>query len=254
MGNPEGKVPFVADDGAMRVSFVIPAWNEEVELPETLESLLAAAQDALGPSDAAPGWEVVVVDDASTDRTAEVARAGGARVVAGEWRQISRVRNAGAEAAHGEQLVFIDADTRVDGALLVAAFQAFDAGAAGGGARIRFDAELPLNKRIPALGFLWLFNLAGFAGGCFLFVRRAEFEAVGGFRGDLYASEEVAFAKALKKRGRFVVLREEVVSSARKLVDYSFWEILRAVSGMALRGPWAFKSRKGLDVWYGARR
>ena len=244
----------MADDGAMRVSFVIPAWNEEAELPGTLASLEAAAVAVLGPREAAPGWEVVVVDDASTDRTAELAAAGGARVVAGEWRQISRVRNAGAEAARGAWLVFIDADTRVDAALLGAAFEALDAGAVGGGARIRFDAELPLSKRLPALGFLWLFNLAGLAGGCFLFVRRTDFQAVGGFRGDLYASEEVAFAKALKKRGRFVVLREEAESSARKLVDYSFWEILRAVGGMALRGPWAFKSRKGLDVWYGARR
>src|SRR3954447_22566576 len=83
------------------VSFVIPAYNEEALLPRTLAALTAAAR-ALAES-----FEIVVGDDASTDRTAQVAREHGARVVRVERRQIAAARNAGARAAAGELLVFI---------------------------------------------------------------------------------------------------------------------------------------------------
>lgn len=234
----------------MRVSFVIPAWNEADELPATLAALGAAAREVLEDGE----WEVVVVDDASTDATGELAREAGARVVTGEWRQIARVRNAGAAAARGERLVFIDADTHVDATLLRAAFEALDQGAVGGGARIRFRTRVPLAIRVPAKLFLWLLNACGFVGGCFVFARRADFEAVGGFDETLFASEEIALAKALKKRGRFRVLRATVASSARKLETWSFWEITWMTLRMALRGRRGLETREGLEVWYGERR
>lgn len=234
----------------MQVSFVIPAWNEAAELPETLRTLRAAADAVFGQE----GYEVIVVDDASTDATPEIARAAGARLVQGEWRQISRVRNAGAAEARAERLVFVDADTTVTPELLRGAMQALDDGAVGGGARIRFTAQIPWMVRLPTKLFLATMHGLGYAGGCFLFIQRADFRAVGGFREDLFASEEIALAGALKKRGRFVVLPIDVVSSARKLVTYSTWEIVKMTTAMALRGPGALKSRKGLDVWYGERR
>ena len=234
----------------MQVSFVIPAWNEAAELPATLRALHAAAEAVIGRE----GFEVIVVDDASTDATPDLARAAGVRLVQGECRQISRVRNAGAAAARGDRLVFVDADTTVTPELLRGALQALDADAVGGGARIRFDAQIPWMVRWPTKLFLATMHALGYAGGCFLFMQRADFEAVGGFREDLFASEEIALAAALKKRGRFVVLPIDVVSSARKLVTYSTWEIVSMTTRMVLRGPGALKSRKGLDVWYGERR
>src|SRR5690242_3953856 len=87
----------------LRLSFVVPAHDEAPRLPATLASLHAAAR-ACGVD-----YEIVVVDDASTDATAEVAAANGARVLRVEHRHIAATRNAGAAAATGARLVFVDA-------------------------------------------------------------------------------------------------------------------------------------------------
>src|SRR5207302_2484064 len=100
------------------ISFIIPAHNEEQLLGHTLTALTAAAR-ALGQP-----FEIVVVDDASTDRTAVIARDQGARVVPVEHRQIAATRNAGARAANGEMFVFIDADTVVTERAVAAAVEA----------------------------------------------------------------------------------------------------------------------------------
>ena len=91
----------------MLLSVIVPAFNEELYLPRSLSSLQRAAADC------ECGVELIVVDNASTDRTAETARVSGARVVCEPVRNVARVRNAGAAAAHGEVLVFVDADTIV---------------------------------------------------------------------------------------------------------------------------------------------
>ena len=88
------------------LSFVIPAHDEPPRLPSTLQALHEAAR-ACGVD-----YEIVVVDDASSDGTADVAVAQGARVVRVEHRHIAATRNAGARAAVGDVLVFVDADTR----------------------------------------------------------------------------------------------------------------------------------------------
>ena len=84
------------------ISFIIPAWNEESVLDPTLEALTVVARHLDVPS------EVIVADDSSTDRTAEIARQRGARVVSVQHRQISATRNAGAREAQGDLLIFID--------------------------------------------------------------------------------------------------------------------------------------------------
>ena len=99
-----------------RVSVVVPARDEQAALARTLPALVAA----LGPGD-----ELLVVDDASGDATAEVARAHGARVVpAGPlpegWLGKPNACSVGAAHAHGEVLVFVDADTRLSAGALAA--------------------------------------------------------------------------------------------------------------------------------------
>ncbi len=112
------------------ISFIIPAHNEQRLLGSTLDALLASAK-AVGRA-----FEVIVVNDASTDHTGQIAQEHGARVVPVELRHIAAVRNAGAQQAVGETLIFVDADTLVPQATLRAALQAIDEGAAAGVLRL----------------------------------------------------------------------------------------------------------------------
>jgi glycosyltransferase involved in cell wall biosynthesis len=89
------------------VSFIVPAFNEEALLGATLEALHQAGQ-AIGEP-----YEILVVDDASTDLTADVARHHQARIVSVNCRHIAGTRNAGARVATGQLFIFVDADTIV---------------------------------------------------------------------------------------------------------------------------------------------
>ncbi|MCX7827224.1 MAG: glycosyltransferase, partial [Verrucomicrobiae bacterium] len=103
---------------APQISVIIPAYNEERYLPTTLASLRQAA-DCYRRERGAE-IEIIVADNNSSDRTADVARQCGADAVVREpINQISRARNAGARAARGEWLAFCDADNRVTENLFV---------------------------------------------------------------------------------------------------------------------------------------
>lgn len=239
----------------MRLSVVIPAHNEERHLPRTLRAVLAAG-DALRAQAPAPiaDLEVVVADDSSTDATADVARAHGARVVRTEARQIAAARNAGAAAATGDVLLFVDADTAVTPAAVQAALDALRAGAVGGGAPIRFDGHVPLSARLALEVLLVAFRALRLTGGCFLFCRRDAFDAAGGWDAGVYAGEEIMLATALKKQGRFVIIRERVVTSGRKVRAYGALELLGVVARLALAGRASVRTRDRLDFWYAPRR
>src|SRR5690348_3708734 len=90
----------------MKVSIVVPAYNEEKMLPLSL----GAIRKALEAFDAI-GWqtEVIVCNNNSTDRTAEVSQENGAKVVFEPVNQIARARNRGASEATGDWLIFVDA-------------------------------------------------------------------------------------------------------------------------------------------------
>src|SRR5437660_10217181 len=120
------------------ISVVIPAYNEELELSATIAAIRAAASGAAQPC------EVIVVDDASTDATPEIAAHAGAKVIPINRRQIAAARNAGGCAAQGEYLLFIDADTRIKQAHVTGALAALEAGYAGGSARVAMDGSIPI--------------------------------------------------------------------------------------------------------------
>jgi glycosyltransferase involved in cell wall biosynthesis len=230
------------------ISFVVPAYNEERLLGRTLDSLKAAGE-VLGEP-----FEIIVADDDSNDATARIAAERGAQIVPVKRRQIAATRNAGAAAARGELLLFVDADTVAPAATVRAAVAAMRAGAVGGGANVQFDGRLPLHARVFVRIFLMLYRGAGFAAGCFLFATRQAFEKAGGFDETVFGGEEVFLSWRLRRLGRFVLLREAVITSGRKLRAYSAWELLTAMAKLTPRGLHGVRTRKGLDLWYGPRR
>src|SRR5438128_7193413 len=119
------------------ISFIIPAHNEEHELSKTLAAIRTAASGAAQP------YETIVVDDASTDATPEIASRAGTKVIPINRRQIAAARNAGGRAAEGEYLFFIDADTRIDRAHVGRGIAALEDGYAGGSARVAMDGFVP---------------------------------------------------------------------------------------------------------------
>jgi glycosyltransferase involved in cell wall biosynthesis len=202
----------------------------------------------------AAAYETIVVDDASTDGTAAVARATGARVVSVGFRQIARTRNAGAAAAAGTTFVFVDADTIVPAATVRATLAALQRGVVGGGANVHFDGTLPLWARAFLPVVLTTLRVWRVASGCYVFCSRAAFEAVGGFDERYYAAEEVVFSRALRRIGTVAILRESVTTSGRKLRTHTIRDLVRLVASAARRGHAAVQSREALDLWYGERR
>jgi glycosyltransferase involved in cell wall biosynthesis len=232
------------------VSIVIPAYNEEALLPATLARL----REALAGLPAAA--EVVVCDNNSTDATARIAEAAGARVVFEPVNQISRARNAGAAAARGRHLVFVDADTEVSAGLLRKAFDALESGlACGGGSTIVFEGDRGkllrwLCDRWNALGVR--FRLAA---GSFLFARRDAFLAVGGFSEKVYASEEIWLSRALRRWGRangleFVILQGHPVLTSGRKADWYPGPALLATALLVLFLPFLLRSRRFCWLWY----
>ncbi len=229
------------------ISFIVPAYNEERLIKDTLKSLDSAAT-ALNEA-----YELIVVDDASSDQTAALARSVGARVVSVSHRQIAATRNSGARAAKGDIFIFVDADTLAKESVVKAAVKALRDGAVGGGASFHFDGRLPLYARLVLPSSIWLSRAARLAGGCFLFCTREAFEAVGGFDERYFCAEELVLGKALKRQGRFIVLRESVTTSGRKLRAYPALKLLHVLAAMIWGGQKALMKRQGLDFWYKQR-
>src|SRR5207237_2429641 len=213
------------------ISFIVPAHNEEFELSSTLVAIRAAASDSGKP------YEIIVVDDASTDATAEIAAQAGAKVVRINRRQIAAARNAGARAGLGEYLFFVDADTRISASHVTQAIAALEAGYAGGSARVAIDGVIPPWGRVLLRVFTVLYFGLNLGAGAFLFTMRRNYEAVGGFDEQYFVGEEVYFSLALKKLGRFKVLREPIVTSGRKLRMYSMRRVFVRLSWIAVWRP-----------------
>jgi glycosyltransferase involved in cell wall biosynthesis len=231
-------------------SIIIPAYNEEELLPATLARVaasMAKVQCLVG--------EVIVVDNKSTDRTAEVAAGFAAQVVSEEHRQIARARNAGAAAARGRYLIFVDADTRISPALLRRTLAVLESGrCCGGGTMVVFGGKLTLTLRVMAASWHCMSKLWHWAAGSYVFSRRDAFTDIGGFDERFYASEEIHFSRALNKWGRrnglkMIILDEPAVTSLRKLQWFSWGDLVRLSLRLAVN-PWLLCSREGCPLWY----
>ena len=241
----------------LKISIVIPAFNEE--------KLLSATLAAVGSARAAfstRGWdsEIIVCDNNSTDRTADIARLCGAAVVFEPVNQIGRARNAGAAAATGDWLVFVDADSTPSLGLFADTAAAIATGRVlAGGSTLRTDAPNWWYSFFANLWCCWS-RFAKHMAGSFIFVETAAFREIGGFSNQFFAAEELDLAVRLKRlakqRGQCVVIlhRHPLLTSARKATLYSFSETLRFLVKTVLRPKKMLSNRDACAIWYDGRR
>ena len=237
----------------MKVSIIVPAFNEE----RLLASSLQCIRDAMGIF---PDGELIVCDNNSTDRTAEIARAADARVVFEPVNNISRARNAGAAAATGDWLLFIDADSFPSRELLEDMNDEIAKGRCiAGGSTLAFkDADLA--PRIVLQIWNGVSRAMKWAAGSFMFCETAAFRRAGGFNEELYASEELDLYRRLKRlaredRRRIVILHAHpLLTSDRKARLYGMGEMTRFILRMILAPQRTLRSRDACYSWYDGRR
>jgi glycosyltransferase involved in cell wall biosynthesis len=241
----------------VKASVVVPAFNEE----RLLAGSLAAMREAMHAFEDA-GWasELIVCDNNSSDRTAEIAREAGATVVFEPVNQIARARNAGAARASGDWLVFVDADSYPDRNLFMDVMQVIQEGrSVGGGATVAFEIE-DIAVRAALAGWNALSRAAKWAAGSFIFCEAAAFRELGGFSESLYAAEEIDFSRRLKRLARrrgleiAILHRHPLRTSARKAQLYTKREHLAFMLKTLFLGGRTLRSREQCRVWYDGRR
>ncbi|MGI9534130.1 MAG: glycosyltransferase family 2 protein [Thermodesulfobacteriota bacterium] len=229
-------------------SVVIPAYNEENYLPDTLKYL----KDAMNKS--GERGEIIVVDNNSTDRTSDVATSFGARVVFEPLNQISRARNSGASRSNGKFIIFLDADTHVSATLFKMALKMLRyEGCCGGGVLLSTGSD---DNRIANCIFglvNWVCNSLKIAPGCFIFCTRDAFDAVGGFNERFYAAEEVWFSNSVRIWGKnqglnFQIINKPKINSSPRKLESPFRAFLALVSLTLL--PFTAYFRTLCWYWY----
>ncbi|QQG39488.1 MAG: glycosyltransferase [Candidatus Aenigmatarchaeota archaeon] len=193
------------------ISVVIPAYNEESYIEHTLRSLHGQGVE----------YESIVVDGGSTDRTVQIARKYADRTLVVKKGGVSAARNAGASAAKGDIILFLDADTRMDKGSLTTIRNAFSDGVVGVCANVRSDGPLHAKvvyKITSAVACVTsLLRIPLFYGMCMAW-RRDAFRRAGGFDEATRVGEDMKLTLALHNKGRCKWLRRAtVVTSSRRL-------------------------------------
>lgn len=241
----------------MKLSIIVPAFNEERLISESLRQINAALV-----AFTRRGWatELIVCDNNSTDRTAELAQATGARVVFEPVNQIARARNTGAAAATGDWLVFVDADSHPSLELFADVAEQIESGTClAGGSTMKLDTPLRL-PRVVAGFWNRVSRVTRWLAGSFIFCEVATFRSVGGFSHELFAGEEIEFSQRLKKQARaigkciIVLHRHPLLTSARKMHLYTFREHLSFMIRTVLGRGRSLNDRDACHIWYDGRR
>lgn len=241
----------------IRISIVIPAFNEERLLGDTLRHIQQSCA-----AFTRRGWqtEIIVCDNNSCDRTSELARAAGATVVFEPVNQIARARNTGAAAARGDWLVFVDADSHPSEALFDDVAREMEGGRClAGGVVIAMATD---HRGARWLAGLWncISRWGRLMAGSFIFVETAAFRQIGGFSDKLFAGEELDLSDRLKKLGRtkgrrvVILKRHPLVTSGRKLDLYSQRELLGFFLRAAFVRRRTLQNRDACHPWYDGRR
>ncbi|HSH93688.1 MAG TPA: glycosyltransferase [Roseimicrobium sp.] len=241
----------------MKLSIIIPAFNEEKLLEATLHRVRQAAAILPGRG---WDWELVVCDNNSTDSTPEIARRAGAVVIFEPVNQIARARNTGAGAATGDWLVFIDADSHPSPGLFSELVDVVNRGKTiAGGCTLTLDKGGILPRMLVRFWNV-LSRVRGWAAGSFVYCSTEVFREIGGFSVELFAGEEIDLFERLRREARrrggriHILSRHPLVTSSRKMDLYTPAEHLRFFFRTLFTGGRTLKRREDCHTWYDGRR
>src|SRR5215218_6815865 len=225
----------------MKLSIIIPAYNEEIYLPATLDAIEAAITGDV---------EIIVVDNESTDSTRALAVEHSATVVHENEHNIAKVRNTGAATAVGDVFVFIDADTivRPDSLAKIREIMTNPL-CVGGAAEVIYE---PIEGR-PLVQFfmkLWpvLGRLTRIRGGALQYCRAEIFRELDGYDPTIWVGEDIDFHWRLDKlaaeRGRFTFLIDspKVLTSSRRWQKMGFLRMIIFTHPVTIFLGWRVRS------------
>lgn len=195
------------------LSVIIPTYNEERYLPYLLRSLVAQT---------AKNFEVIVADNRSKDKTREIARTFGARIVDGGMP--SEGRNAGAAAAKGDLLLFLDADVILpDPKFLedtVNEFRERGLGVATCKVQPMSDKRIDLYLHEAFNYFMWVTAaLRPHAPGFCIFARKSVHDAIGGFDPEIKLAEDHDYVERASKKAKFGILKSHKIPVSVRRLD-----------------------------------
>jgi glycosyltransferase involved in cell wall biosynthesis len=227
----------------MKISLIIPAYNEEKYLGATLEKIRTVL------SGAANQFEIIVVDNGSEDKTVEIAAKYGALVVREMIRNIARARNAGAKSASSSVFVFIDADTLVpDGIFRRIADIMQDEKCFGGAVAVKYEELQRRWMRYYLLGWKFWSSIFNMKQGAVQFCRKSAFNALLGYDERLYMGEDIEFfwrlSKFARQSGGYLHFIEcpKAITSSRRFNKMSLLKSLLLTHPLIIYLNWKRKS------------
>ena len=225
------------------ISFIIPAYNEELYVRSSIASVHRSIKDKNLP------YEIIVVNDSSSDSTAEVASEAGATVIEAECRQLGKVRNVGASHAKGDLLIFLDADTMVTKAVMSEVLDNMSEYKAGNAYGDYYDLDHTRFHRVMMRFYTWVCSRVWKVPyGYFIWCNADSFGT--GFDEEYYLFEDVWFLKKFSKES-FYFGKHRVLTSGRKAWTHNFLlRIVPLLVKVCIRGKKVLKSRSELSIWY----
>jgi|688.fasta_scaffold171320_2 glycosyltransferase involved in cell wall biosynthesis len=221
-------------------SVVIPARNEERELPRCLSAINSAWEFFKKQRDIETKvphefcdqenfvLEVIVVLNRCTDTTEDIARKAGCTIVHNDEKNLASIRNTGVRASHSPFVITVDADSRMSENTFYNVHTLLASNAYVGGGVLILPERWSLGIFCTGLMLLPIALWYRISAGLFFF-RRDAFDAIGGFNELLPSVEDIAFAKALKRHGRTInqkyanLLFTHIITSTRKFDRLGDW-------------------------------